>query len=245
MQLLDFVKVNDLLAKTQSEQAKMLCFYHFKECGEDTFTTTLISKLMINAGFNKPNLSRLKDSLIKGKGKAFLTSVVDKGALQFIPVTLQEMERSFGQQWENRIIVVSDSELIDETKFCGKRGYLTQLIKQINSSYKNNCYDACAVLMRRLFEVLLIHVYQNFNIEGSIKSAEGKYHSLEKIVSDAKGNNTLNLSYRVKKDLDVIRGIGNLSAHSITYAAGRKDIDDIKINYRVALEELFNKAGLI
>ena len=39
--------------------------------------------------------------------------------------------------------------------------------------------------------------------------------------------------------------IGNFSAHSITYTAGKIDIDNIKLNYRVMLEELYNKAGLI
>jgi hypothetical protein len=39
--------------------------------------------------------------------------------------------------------------------------------------------------------------------------------------------------------------IGNFSAHNITYTAGKKDIDDIKLHYRVMLEELYNKAGLI
>lgn len=39
--------------------------------------------------------------------------------------------------------------------------------------------------------------------------------------------------------------IGNFSAHNITYTAGKKDIDDIKLNYRVMLEELYSKAGLM
>ena len=39
--------------------------------------------------------------------------------------------------------------------------------------------------------------------------------------------------------------VGNFSAHNITYTAGVKDIDDIKLNYRVMLEELYTKAGLI
>ena len=38
--------------------------------------------------------------------------------------------------------------------------------------------------------------------------------------------------------------IGNYSAHGITYVASEKDINDIKQKYRVAIEELFDKAGI-
>ena len=63
-------------------------------------------------------------------------------------------------------------------------------------------------------------------------------------VKNAKANRTLNLS-RIKNEFDTFRMVGNFSAHNITYTAGKKDIDDIKLSYRVMLEELYNKAGLI
>jgi hypothetical protein len=135
--------------------------------------------------------------------------------------------------------------LIDETKFCGKRGYLDRIIQQINHAYSHNCYDACAVLMRRLFEILLVLSYQNLGIEEEIKdSSNSGYIMLEGIVKNAINNSTLKLS-RIKNDFEKFRVIGNFSAHNITYTAGKKDIDDIKIVYRVMLEELFNKSGLI
>ena len=226
MKILDFVKNYDLASKKQSEKAQLLSFYHYKESGETNFTMTLISELIIKAGFSAPNTSRLKESLTKGnrgKGKIFISSGTNAGALEFIPVVLQEMEVSIGN---------------------GIRGYLTKLIQQINSSYKNNCYDACAVLMRRVFEILLILSYQKFHIDNAIKSSDGSYFMLEGIVNDAKSNTTLNLS-RTKNKFDTFREVGNNSAHSITYTAGKKDIDDIKIDYRKMLEELYNKAGLI
>lgn len=143
------------------------------------------------------------------------------------------------------ITIDSDSELIDEQKFVGKRKYLDQLIYQINHSYANNCYDAAAVLMRRLFEVLLVLSYQNYGIDDQIKDSTGKgYIMLDGIVKNAKNNQILKIS-RIKSEFDTFRMVGNFSAHNITYTAGKKDIDDIKLNYRVMLEELYSKAGLI
>jgi hypothetical protein len=245
VQIYDFVTAYELASKTQADQAKLLCYYNYKEEGTTAFTMPTISDLMSSAGYNRPNTSRLKESLIKGKGKVFILSKTNKGSLEFIPAKLQEMDSTIGQAWLDTTTIVSDSELIDETKFCGKRNYLTRLIQQINSSYKNNCYDACAVLMRRLFEVSLILAYQNLKIEDSIKLPDGRYFMLEGIVNNAKGNGTLNLPSRIRNDLDTFREVGNLSAHNITYTAGQKDIDDIRIRYRVMLEELYNKAGLI
>lgn len=245
MQLYDFIKQNDLTNKKEAEKAKSLCYYHYKESGESVFNMSKISELMVHAGFNTPNTSRLRGDLIKGKAKTFLSSKTVKGAVEFIPAVIQELEQTLGQAWNDTITILSDSELIDEIKFCGKRGYLTKLIQQINSSYKNNCYDACAVLMRRLFEVSLILAYQNLKIDDTIKSKDGRYFLLEGIVSNAKDNPILSLPSRIRNDLDTFREVGNLSAHNITYIAGQKDIDDIKVKYRVMLEELYNKAGLI
>jgi len=247
MRILDFVKTYDLVTMSQLEKAKMLSYYHYKECGETKFTMALISELMEKAGFGAPNIYRLKQSLIggnRGKGKVFLTSKTQQGALEFVPVVLQEMDSSIGKAWNDTTIIISDSEIIDETKFCGIRGYLTKLIQQINSSYRNNCYDACAVLMRRLFEVLLILSYEKLQIDDTIRAPDGKYLMLEGIVNNAKTNTTLKLS-RIKNKFDSFREVGNNSAHSITYTAGPKDIDDIKRDYRVMLEELYNKADLM
>lgn len=98
--------------------------------------------------------------------------------------------------------------------------------------------------MRRLFEILLVLTYQNYGIDDQIKDSTGKgYIMLDGIVKNAKNNQVLKIS-RIKNDFDTFRLVGNFSAHNITYTAGKKDIDDIKINYRVMLEELYDKAGL-
>ena len=243
MLVFDFITEYALASKTQSEQAVLLCYHSYKEEGTTMFTMSDISALMLNAGYNRPNSSRLKESLLKGKNKAFVLSKANKGLLTFIPAKLQELDSSFGHAWSDNITIISDSDLIDETKFCGKRSFLSRIIQQINSSYKNNCYDACAVLMRRLFEILLILSYQHLGIDHEIRH-NGEYILLDNIVKNAVHNTSLKLS-RNRNQYDKFRKVGNFSAHGITYTAGIKDIDDIKIDYRVMLEELYNKAGLI
>ncbi len=245
MQLLKYMEAVDLAHKSEVERAKLLCYYHLKEEGEAAFSLSKISKWMEECNFSKPNTSRLKTNLTKGKGKAFLLSKSDKNAIEFVPAVLQSLDREYGQLWQDTVTIESNNELLEEDKFCGKRPFLTKLIQQINFCYGHNCYDACAVLMRRLFEVLLVLTYQNKGVEADIQKPDGSHKMLEGIVKDAVQNQSLGIPSRISKNFDAFREVGNNSAHSITYTAGKLDIDNIVRDYRVMLEDLYTRAGLM
>lgn len=225
------------------EKAVLLTFYQYKTSGQTHFSMRAISDIMSEFGQSKPNTARLKKKMLATE--FFKKDNNDPGFIRFTDIGLDILGREQRDWWEDYISIDSYSELIDETKFCGYRGYLDSLIRQINHSYANNCYDAVAVLMRRLFEITLIHAYQSHDIDAEIRAQSGSgYQALEKIVANAKSNRTLKLS-RITKRFDDFRNLGNYSAHSITYIASKNDIDDVKQDYRAALEELYYKAGLI
>ena len=244
MQLLDFIEAVDLSKKAEAERATLICFYHFKETGESSFKMSDLALWMEDFGFSKPNASRLKSNLTSGKGKRFLVSKADKTAIEFVPAILQTLDREYGQLWNDTVTIESDDELLEEAKFCGKEYYLDKLIHQINHCYGHNCYDACAVLMRRLFEVVLVLAYQHLGIEADITKPDGTHKMLEGIVKDAVQNTTLGVPRRISKHFDDFREVGNNSAHSITYTAGKLDIDQIARDYRVMLQDLYTRAGL-
>lgn len=118
----------DLAAKPETERATLLCFYHYKEDGETTFTMAKIVLWLEECNFSKPNTSRLKEHLTKGKGKSFRPSKTIKGAIEFVPAVLQSLERDFGDLWTDTVTIESHDELIEEAKFCGKRPFLTRLM---------------------------------------------------------------------------------------------------------------------
>lgn len=243
MQLLDFIEAASLSQSSERDRASLLCYYQYKETGCTSFSMSEISDLLLAAGFNAPNISRLRTNLTNGRGRVLLPIKGDSGRFWFVPVTLQTLERDYGHLWEDTVTVPSNSELLEEAKFCGKRPFIDTLIRQINFTYGHNCYDACAVLLRRLFEVLLVLSYQHLGLENDITNAQGNHLMLEGIVKDAVQNRKLGIPSRLSKHYDEFREIGNYSAHSITYTAGRKDIDDIKINYRAMLEDLYYRPG--
>lgn len=243
MEIIDFANQINLGEQSEIDRTKFACFFEYKRTGKTTFCMSEICNLLQAFGFNRPNVSRLKTKLIKGNKKIMLSRNSGK-EFEFIPIVLQKLESDYGSLWSDTVSVKSNSELIDEVKFGGKKPYLDRIIKQINFTYDNNCYDACAILLRRLFEILLVLAYQRNRVEQDITNAQGHHFMLEGIVKNAKTNATLNFSSRVKNNFDTFREVGNNSAHSITYTASKKDIDDIKIAYRVMLDELYDKAGI-
>jgi len=205
LQLLDFLEKTTSGKTKELERITLLIFYHFKMHYQTAFNMKQISCMAIDAGYSLPNASRLKYKLLSNR-----VFKLDKytGNIEFLPVPLQKFEKKYSGLFNNTVDIKSDSEFLDETKFCGYRGYMDKLIKQINSSYSNNCYDACVVLMRRLFEICLILSYQKLGIDSQIKNQNNTYFLLERIVANARSNAVLNLS-RIKEEYDKIRNLGN------------------------------------
>lgn len=172
MKILDYKQAVALDDHNQTEQAVLLCYFHNKCTDEQVFDMKGIQELFSDAGYSQINSSRVKKNLLEKKQMRIPKGM--KTSLEFVPAVYQELDQKYAALWEDTDTITSDSELIDETKFSGKRQYLTQLIRQINHSYANNCYDAAAVLMRRLFEVLLVLSYQNMGIDNEIKDSSGK-----------------------------------------------------------------------
>lgn len=243
MELLDYKQKTGLDELNEVNKAKFIAYYILKEENMATFSMTLLINKFEEFGYSKPNSSRLKSNIIKQK--IMKSNKSEKGFLEFIPICYEEMNKEYGTYWNDFETITSDSELLDENKFCGKRTYLTKLIQQVNFTYGKNCYDACAVLLRRIFEIVLVLCFQNSGIENEISKQDGSHMMLEGITKKAINNKTLNISKRITDNFELFREVGNNSAHSITYTASKKDIDDIKIAYRVMLEDLYNKAGLL
>jgi len=238
MILIDFKEITSLDEKAEIYKAKLLCFFALKENNQSSFQMSDITEMFVDAGYNKPNISRLKSNLIEKK----IFKEADK-FLVYVPATFQELSREYNKLWDKNDSVESDSEVLDEKKFCGKKSYLDHLVYQINATYRNNCFDACAVLMRRLFEISLILTYRNFGIDAAIRDTNGNYFVLDKIIKDATVNTTLSVS-RISSKYSEFQKTGNFSAHRIEYIGSKSDIDRILLDYRAAIEELFIKAGL-
>jgi len=240
MELRQFINISDLNSKTEIEKVKIIPFYDNYVKQQSDFDLDEIFNLLQSIGHPISNHSRLKGYLAKSKD--FKKSNA-KGKYMIVPSVKQQLQNEYRKILINEEEILSSSEVLDQNLFSGKRGFLDKLIKQINNCYINNFFDACAVLMRRVFEIVLILAYENNGVENEIK-INGDYVMLERIVANAVQNTTLHIS-RSRNEYDAIRDLGNFAAHKIHFNTRKSDIDNIKQTYRVCLEELYYIAGLL
>jgi len=124
------------------------------------------------------------------------------------------------------------------------RGYTERVAHQVNGTYSNGWYDACAVMLRRLLETLIIECYEAHSIEKRIKDSDGNYFFLRDLVDLAVKETSWTLGRNVRGALPKLKDIGDKSAHSRRYNAHREDIDKLSKEVRDVVQELLVLAKL-
>lgn len=125
----------------------------------------------------------------------------------------------------------------------GTRTYIEKVANQINGCYEYGWFDACAVMIRRLLETLIIEVFEGYQISEKIKK-NGDFMFLRDMIAVTMNEQQFNLSRNTKNSLPKLKDIGDKSAHSRRFNAVRHDIDDIKADLRVVIQELLVLAKL-
>lgn len=130
--------------------------------------------------------------------------------------------------------------------FKNTRDFLYKVAIQINQTYEHACYDACAVMIRRMLEMLIIITYEEQQIESLIKDTSGNYKMLSALVPQYVNQQNWSLSRTTKSNLPQIKDLGDFSAHRLHYNAQRGDIDKVidKLHLRIVIEEMLYKSGL-
>ena len=126
----------------------------------------------------------------------------------------------------------------------GTRGYIEKIVNQINGTYEKGWYDACAVMIRRLIETLIIEVYECNNLSHKIKKTTGDFLYLNDLIDKIISEKSWNIGRNTKHSLPKLKNIGDKSAHSRRFNARRWDIDKIIDDLRTVTEELIYLAKL-
>ncbi|GAF73442.1 unnamed protein product [marine sediment metagenome] len=241
MNLNQFCQYSDLLGSKELEKVRLLSFFFHKTVGKYEFTKDDILSWFKNLNLPKPNLSRLTSNI--HRSRAFVKGETH-GTFKLHAIEFDELQAQYpGLHIKSEEIIAHDT-ILPRSLYEKTRGFIESLAKQINASYEFNIFDGCAVLMRRLLEVLLILSYENLNIDTEIQDSQQNYHSLEKIINNALSNKKLRLSRDSKRMLDTFRTLGNFSAHKIYYNCRRPDLEKAITIYRATVEELLYKSGI-
>jgi hypothetical protein len=129
-------------------------------------------------------------------------------------------------------------ELVSEDR----RGYVRKITTQALGCYDLGWYDACAVMIRRLLETLIIECFESRGIASKIQNQDGNFLYLQDLISKFLQDNDgkWNASRNTKNALPNLKDIGDKSAHSRYFTARQPDIDNIKNDLRTVIEELVN-----
>ncbi|MHA1211321.1 MAG: DUF4145 domain-containing protein, partial [Candidatus Heimdallarchaeota archaeon] len=109
--------------------------------------------------------------------------------------------------------------------FKDARQYHTKVLVQINNCYKVKAYDACAVMIRRLIETLIVDIYDFKGEMEKIVDDEGNIKSLKKLVNIITNNQKINLEKNSKKLLKKGKFFGDAGAHERTAFVTKQTID--------------------
>ncbi len=142
-------------------------------------------------------------------------------------------------------LLTAEQQVIPRSLFNNTRGYLLRIVEQINGCYSNGWFDACAVMIRRLTEILIIECYEKHGIEAKIKFPSGDFFYLGGLVDATIKETSWNLGRNTRDALPRIKRLGDRAAHNRRFIARKWDIDQIKDDLRITTEELLHIAHLI
>jgi hypothetical protein len=125
------------------------------------------------------------------------------------------------------------------------RGYLVSVVNQMNGCRREGWSDACAVMMRRLVEIVIIEAFEHKGIEAKIQDGSGGYVQLTALVDTALAETSFRLTKNTKKALPKLRNLGHRSAHGRYFIAHPEDIEKNEDGVRVVVEEFLHLADLL
>lgn len=239
MKIEQFLELCDFASLSEVDKACHLAFYYLKINKQEHFTVADAGLWLPKAGSAHPNRTRLAERL-----RSSVNTQRDGVGFRLTLKYVAELEDKYPTVAEKGQDVEDRGTILPEADYEKTRGYIERIAKQINAAYEQNIFDGCAVMMRRLVEVLLILSYQKLGIDHEIKDAARNYLMLDGIITNAKVNATLNLSRNGKTAAETFRTLGNFSAHKIEYTCKREYIKPEIPNFRAIVSELLHKAGI-
>jgi hypothetical protein len=242
MTLDQFAQSSNLISLAEADRVCHVAFYYLKTKQVLEFTAADATRWMAqDLQLATPNASRLKGNLQRNRCTVKGSRT---GSFRLERTFISGLEAKFPQLSEKSQEVVEDGSILPKARYEGAPGYIESLARQMNASYEHNIFDGCAVLMRRLLEVLLILSYEHLSIADEIRDSNGNYRLLDGIIDNAKNNKTLALARNSKSCVDEFRRLGNFSAHKIRYNCTRDEIKPRILDYRALIEELLYKSGI-
>ncbi|ABC82091.1 DUF4145 domain-containing protein [Anaeromyxobacter dehalogenans] len=119
-----------------------------------------------------------------------------------------------------------------------RQGVFQKVLWEANRCYDNACYNACATMLRRLVEALIVEAYERHGIGTRIQNGNGDYLDFSALIGKATSEPVLRLTRNTKRVLPNVKFCGDLGAHNRMALVRKADLDRLHDGVRGAVEEL-------
>lgn len=229
--------------RTNAERALAVLWYFDNEQLGAAKTAGQLTKVLGDHHIGTPNQTALAEAIRK-------TKLAHESKSGF---SLKPGSRKIIRDWLPDLDGVQPamdhaSGYLPEPIWKNTRGYIEEVCRELNGSFRHGYYNAAAVMLRRLLETLIIEAYEHLSREIEIKDGGGNYLMLSDLAERACGENGhkgLNLGRDSKKALKEARNLGNWSAHARRFLAHSGDLTKVQAGMRLLAQELIQIADLM
>ncbi len=126
------------------------------------------------------------------------------------------------------------SEIFEKCKH-----YITNTVHQINGCWNHEYWEACAVMTRRLLQILIIELYRTRAWEKNLRDNNtGDYIGLKAMIGKVKGDRRFGFDSRVGRGLDQLKELGDIAAHDYRVRVRKTDLQGKRELLRYTCERL-------
>lgn len=205
--------------------------------GEDGVDEKVIAEHLESAGSAKINRTRLRERLRKDA-----RIIRAKGGFKISPRAIAKL-REQGKVFGGPSMPEPSQEILDSGLFTNARSYTKHVVDQINVSYDNACFDCTAVMIRRLFETMVIDTFEHQAALDEIKDTNGEFVSLKPLIGKLRNTSAFTTSRQTKEAASHLKDVGDWSAHNRRHRARKSDIDSAAKHLRLASSDLLHLSG--
>lgn len=236
----DFCDIVKGLQKSNAEKALAVLWYHDHAKPGVAKTSGQLGKILVDHHVGTPNSTQLANAIRAtklandGKNGFSLKPGSRKIIHGWLPSEIDGMQPPMNHS----------AGYLPEPVWAGTRGYIESVCKQLNGCFRAAYYDAALVMLRRLFETLVIEAFEHLNRESEIRDSSNNPYMFGKLVDRATGNPGLNIGRNTKKALEAVKALGDKSAHDRRFAACAADLTNIQHDVRGGVQDLISIASL-
>lgn len=230
-------KIDNFYEKKQSEQIPFFAYYLLENQNYEYFNSKNIHDCFTT--LNIPpysNIAAYLNKKSKKERKKRRQFIKNKNGYTLAANTLHEIQHIMNVPVDH----IPTEELLTLEIFNGTRGYLTNNAKEAALCYDFGQYNACLIMLRKLIETLIIELFEKKGIENKIKDTNQDYFQLSYLIDGFLTEASWSVSRNTKKSIPDIKKYADLAAHNRRFSAKKTDVDKIRADLRIVIQELLS-----